>query len=91
MSIRGSTPARLARENERRNSANEKSREENELKRTAFQMQCDAGSTESCNSLGEWFVLMRSDYKRAAKIYTPLCLEKQHPQACLNLGNLVRK
>ena len=91
MSLRGSTPARLARENERRNAANEQSRKENEAKYTAFQMQCDAGSVESCNSLGEWFVLMRGDYKAAAKFYTPACLEKRHPQACLNLGNLIRR
>lgn len=90
MSIRGTTPGRLARENDRRNALNERSRQENETKHDVFLGQCEAGSVESCNSLGEWFVLMRSDYRAAAKLYTPACLEKRHPQACLNLGNLLR-
>lgn len=91
MSLRGTTPARLARETERRNAANELSRRENEAKYVVFEAQCEGGSVESCNSLGEWFVLMRNDHRAAAKIYTPACLDKRHPQACLNLGNLLRE
>lgn len=59
---------------------------QNEAKYTEFRMGCDAGSADACNSLGEWYALMRQDFRKAVELYTPACLDSKHPQACLNLG-----
>jgi TPR repeat protein len=87
----GTTPARAAREADKRNAANEKSRLENEAKYTGFKMGCDEGAVEACCSLGEWYVLMRKDYDAAAELYTSACLEKHHAQSCVHLGALISK
>jgi TPR repeat protein len=71
------------------NSARAAGRTENELKSTEFQLGCDAGEAHACTSLGEWFVVMRGDFARAASLYTPACLEKRHGQACYNLGTML--
>jgi TPR repeat protein len=61
----------------------------NEAKYTAFKLGCDAGDVAACNSLGEWWALMRQDYNKAAELYTHACVQARHPQSCLNLGLLL--
>ena len=81
-----STPARAAREEERREQSMEAARAANELKYTEFQLNCDAGSVGACTSLGEWLELMRGDTLAAVALYRPACFEKRYPQACYNFG-----
>lgn len=81
------TPARAAREAERREVQKEESRMVNENKYTEFRLNCDSGSVGACTSLGEWFELMRNDFASAVDLYKPACYERQYSQACFNLGN----
>ena len=83
------TPSRRAREAEAEAASRAAGRAANEQKFTEFRLGCDAGEAHACTSLGEWFVLMRGDFARAAALYTTACLEKRHPQACLNLGTML--
>ncbi len=81
-----STPSRRARDQETELQSREAGRLANEMKYTEFQLGCSAGEAHACTSLGEWYSVMRSDFVKAAELYTEACLEKRHPQACLNLG-----
>jgi hypothetical protein len=83
------TASRRARDAAAENAARAAGRLENEVKSTEFQLGCDAGEAHACTSLGEWFVVMRGDFARAASLYTPACLEKRHGQACFNLGTML--
>jgi TPR repeat protein len=80
------TPSRRARDQESELQSREAGRQANEMKYTEFQLGCSAGEAHACTSLGEWYSVMRSDFVKAAELYTEACLEKRHPQACLNLG-----
>lgn len=83
------TPARAAREQERRQAQMDEARQINENKFTEFRLNCDSGSVGACTSLGEWFELMRNDFASAAELYRPACFEKRYAQACYNLGNIL--
>lgn len=84
-----STPARRMRDAEEADAKREAGRKQNEDKYTEFEMGCDAGQVSACNSLGEWWALMRQDFHSAASLYTPACIEHKYPQACLNLGMIL--
>jgi len=58
----------------------------NEAKYTEFASLCEEGNVSACNSLGEWYAMMRSDFGRAAGLYTTACLRDGYPNACYNLG-----
>jgi hypothetical protein len=81
-----STPARRLREMEEAEAKREAGRRGNEDKYTEFKLGCDGGQVSACNSLGEWWALMRQDFHAAARLYAPACLAHRYPQACLNLG-----
>lgn len=83
------TPARTARELEKQERARDAGRQQNEIKYSEFKINCDEGDPGSCNSLGEWWALMRQDFRQALDLYTTTCLERRYPQACLNLGNML--
>jgi TPR repeat protein len=83
------TPARRMRELDTAESKREEGRRANEAKYTEFKLGCDEGQVSACNSLGEWWAIMRQDFEAAARLYTPACLESRHPQACLNLGQIL--
>jgi hypothetical protein len=85
------TPARRDREAQKANDERERGRKLNEDKLTGFTLGCDDGNGDpaACNSLGEWFLLMRSDVISASRAFAPACFEKLHPQACLNIGRLL--
>ncbi len=80
------TPARHQRDVEANEALREVGRKANEDKYWEFKAGCDEGSPMACTSLGEWWALMRQDFHKAARLYTPACVEKKYPQACLNLG-----
>jgi TPR repeat protein len=82
----GVTPARRLRDLERSEALRDAGRQENELKFTEFRLGCEAGSVEACNSLGEWYALMRQDFHAAMEYYTPGCFSKKYAQSCLNYG-----
>jgi TPR repeat protein len=83
------TPARAAREKEKSEQKREEGRLANEAKYSEFKIHCDNGVVGACNALGEWFAMMREDFKQALDLYKPACLEHKHPQACYNMGNLL--
>jgi TPR repeat protein len=83
------TPARQARDVERNEQKRAEGRMQNEAKYTEFRVNCDEGDAGACTSLGEWWAMMRKDFKQAMELYSPMCLERKYPQACLNLGNLL--
>ena len=83
------TPARAAREAEKNEQKREEGRMQNEAKYTEFRVNCNMGDAGACTSLGEWFAMLRQDFRQAMDLYTPMCLERKYPQACLNMGNLL--
>jgi hypothetical protein len=83
------TPARSAREAERQDRARDVGRAANEVKYSEFRINCDGGDPGACNSLGEWWAMMRHDFQAALGLYRGACLERQYPQACLNMGTLL--
>lgn len=85
----GYTPARHLREQARVELEKEKGFKDNESKFTEFDMGCSAGQVSACNSLGEWYSLMRQDFRKASEMYTNACFEHKYPQACLNLGTMM--
>ncbi len=64
-------------------------RTQNEAKYSEFRIHCDSGDAGACTSLGEWWAMMRHDFKQAIDLYRPMCTERGYPQACLNLGKLL--
>ena len=74
---------------ERADTLREEGRSENEAKYTEFRLGCDGGNAAACNSLGEWFALMRQDFATAVGYYRSACFERRYPQACLNYGLVV--
>lgn len=85
----GYTPARHLREQARVELEKEKGFKDNESKFTEFDMGCSAGQISACNSLGEWYSLMRQDFRNASELYMNACFEHRYPQACLNLGHML--
>jgi TPR repeat protein len=85
----GFTPARHEREAAKVDKEKDVGRLQNEAKFTEFDMACSGGQVSACNSLGEWYALMRSDFARSAELYASACVEGGHAQACLNLGKLL--
>ena len=85
------TPARRDRESQKANDERERGKKQNEDKFTGFTMGCNDGNGDpaACNSLGEWYLLMRSDVISASRAFAPACFEKLHPQSCLNIGRLM--
>jgi TPR repeat protein len=85
------TPARRDRESQKATDERERGKKQNEDKFTGFTMGCNDGNGDpaACNSLGEWYLLMRSDVISASRAFAPACFEKMHPQSCLNIGRLM--
>ena len=79
------TPARRERE---RLKGDAQMRRVNEVRYTEFRMACDAGEATACNSLGEWWSVMRGQYDKAATVFARACIDMGQPQSCMNLGIL---
>jgi TPR repeat protein len=84
------TPARRDRESQKANDERERGKKLNEDKFTGFNIGCNEGTGDpaACNSLGEWYLLMRSDVISASRAFSTACFEKSHPQSCLNVARL---
>lgn len=80
------TPARRQRDLERSEVVRNEGRVSNEVKFTEFRMGCDAGDVAACNSLGEWYAMMRHDFATAVGFYKPGCFTNRYAQSCLNFG-----
>ena len=84
------TPARASREQILETAARDAGRAANESKFTEFDLACTAGHVPSCVALGEWWAMMRGDFKRAADLYGSACMGAQpDAQGCLQLGALL--
>eukprot|EP01038_Epipyxis_sp_PR26KG_P008969 gene8969-12098_t len=61
--------------------------DEYEAKMVAFQIDCQEGKGEpaACHHVGEFFSVVKSDFVKAASIYTLNC-ERGYPASCFNLG-----
>jgi hypothetical protein len=79
------TPARRKREMDK---ADEEQRRIDEEKYVGFSVACNNDDGHGCQSLAEWYALLRGDYGKAADIYKANCAERRYANSCFNLGIL---
>ena len=59
-----------------------------ETKMAGFEVDCNdgQGAPAACHHVGEFYSTVKSDYKRAAKVYEMNCKDKKYAASCFNLG-----